>query len=43
MIQDNATVGVVVPMFNAERTIRATLTSICQQEHQRLDIIVVDD
>ncbi|RWO53854.1 glycosyltransferase family A protein [Mesorhizobium sp.] len=43
MIQDNARVGVVVPMFNAERTIRATLTSICQQDHQALDIIVVDD
>ncbi|WP_287328294.1 glycosyltransferase family 2 protein [Mesorhizobium sp.] len=43
MIQDNARVGVVVPMFNAERTIRATLTSICQQNHQALDIIVVDD
>ncbi|CAH2394573.1 glycosyltransferase family 2 protein [Mesorhizobium ventifaucium] len=30
-------------MFNAERTILATLTSICQQSHQALDIIVVDD
>ncbi|MGO4569782.1 glycosyltransferase family 2 protein [Rhizobium sp. 2YAF20] len=43
MIQDKATVGVVVPMFNAERTIRATLTSICQQSHEALDIVVVDD
>lgn len=43
MTQDKITVGVVVPMFNAERTIGATLTSICRQSHQALDIIVVDD
>ena len=43
MIQDNATVGVVVPMFNAELTIGATLTSICRQTYQFLDIVVVDD
>lgn len=43
MIQDKATVGVIVPMFNAERTVRSTLTSICQQTYQALDIIVVDD
>ncbi|BCH17998.1 MAG: glycosyltransferase family 2 protein [Mesorhizobium sp.] len=44
MSQHNATViGVVVPMFNAERTILPTLTSICQQSHQALDIVVVDD
>lgn len=43
MIQDNATVGVVVPMFNAERTVGTTLTSICRQTYQALDIIVVDD
>jgi glycosyltransferase involved in cell wall biosynthesis len=39
----SATVAVVVPMFNAERTIGATLVSICQQTHQALDIVVVDD
>ncbi|MBB5575589.1 glycosyltransferase family 2 protein [Rhizobium paranaense] len=39
----SATVAVVVPMFNAERTIGATLASICQQTHQALDIVVVDD
>ncbi|WFU12253.1 glycosyltransferase family A protein (plasmid) [Rhizobium sp. CB3090] len=39
----SATVAVVVPMFNAERTIGATLESICQQTHQALDVIVVDD
>lgn len=39
----SATIAVVVPMFNAERTIGATLTSIRRQTHQALDIIVVDD
>ncbi|MER8454258.1 glycosyltransferase family 2 protein [Mesorhizobium sp. M0166] len=43
MIQDRTTVGVVVPMFNAEQTICSTLTSICRQTYQALDIIVVDD
>jgi len=38
-----ATVGVVVPMFNAERTIATTLASICRQTHEALDIVVVDD
>jgi glycosyltransferase involved in cell wall biosynthesis len=37
------TVGVVVPMYNAERTIAATLDSICRQTHAGLDIVVVDD
>jgi glycosyltransferase involved in cell wall biosynthesis len=37
------TVGVVVPMFNAQRTITATLRSICEQTHRNLDIVVVDD
>ncbi|WP_245513201.1 glycosyltransferase family A protein [Rhizobium sp. BK376] len=39
----SATVAVVVPMYNAERTIGATLASICRQTHQTLEIIVVDD
>lgn len=43
MSQQSDTVGVVVPMFNAERTIGATLASICRQTYQALDIIVVDD
>jgi glycosyltransferase involved in cell wall biosynthesis len=30
-------------MFNAERTISATLKSICGQTHRALDIVVVDD
>jgi hypothetical protein len=36
-------VAVVLPVFNAERTIAATLRSILAQTHTRLDIIVVDD
>lgn len=40
---DEETVGVVVPMYNAERTISATLASLCGQTHRRLDIVVADD
>jgi glycosyltransferase involved in cell wall biosynthesis len=41
--QDEDTVGVVVPMRNAERTIAATIASIGRQTHANLDIVVVDD
>jgi len=41
--QDQDTIGVVVPMRNAERTIAATLDSISRQTHANLDIVVVDD
>jgi glycosyltransferase involved in cell wall biosynthesis len=43
MIQDNAAAGGVVPMFNAEKTIGATLASIRRQTYQALDIVVLDD
>jgi hypothetical protein len=43
MATEEEAVGVVVPMHNAERTIAATLASICAQTHRALDIIVVDD
>lgn len=43
MIQDEDTVGVVVPMYNAERTIGSTLQSVSDQTHRNLDIVVVDD
>jgi glycosyltransferase involved in cell wall biosynthesis len=43
MGSDEEAVGVVVPMHNAERTIAATLASICAQTHRALDIVVVDD
>lgn len=37
------TVGVIIPMFNAARTIEETLRSACAQTHRDLDIVVVDD
>jgi glycosyltransferase involved in cell wall biosynthesis len=40
---DGVPVGVIVPMFNAARTIGATLESVCNQTYSALDIIVVDD
>ena len=43
MSEAEDTVGVVVPMYNAERTIAATLRSICGQTHHKLDIVVIDD
>ncbi|MPZ10853.1 MAG: glycosyltransferase [Kiloniellaceae bacterium] len=43
MTQINDAVGVVIPMFNAEATIGATLASVSRQTYQALDIIVVDD
>jgi hypothetical protein len=43
MATEEEAVGVVVPMHNAERTIGATLASICAQSHAALDVIVVDD
>ena len=43
MASDKEAVGVVVPMHNAERTVAATLASICAQTHAALDIVVVDD
>ena len=43
MILGDIPVGVVVPMFNAERTIGATLESVRRQTHSALDIVVVDD
>lgn len=40
---EDVPVGVIVPMYNAERTVRATLDSVCLQTYPALDIIVVDD
>ncbi len=37
------TVGVVVPMYNASRTIGATLDSVSRQTYHDLKVIVVDD
>jgi glycosyltransferase involved in cell wall biosynthesis len=36
-------VSVVIPAYNAERTIRATLTSVLDQTMADLEVIVVDD
>lgn len=36
-------VAAIIPAFNAERTIDATLRSVRGQTHQELEIIVVDD
>src|SRR5690606_12704683 len=36
-------IAVIIPMFNAQATLRATLESVRQQTHAELDIIVVDD
>lgn len=36
-------VGVVIPMYNAARTIEETLASVCAQTYRSLDIVVVDD
>jgi Glycosyl transferase family 2 len=36
-------VSVVIPAFNAARTLQETLTSVSQQTYRALDIVVVDD
>jgi glycosyltransferase involved in cell wall biosynthesis len=43
MSKEGDLVSVVVPAFNAERTINETLLSVRNQTHQNLEIIVVDD
>jgi glycosyltransferase involved in cell wall biosynthesis len=42
-IVDRAKVSVVIPAFNAERTISETLASVRNQTHANLEIILVDD
>jgi glycosyltransferase involved in cell wall biosynthesis len=37
------TVGVIIPMFNAEATIGETLASVHTQTYRHLDVVVVDD
>jgi glycosyltransferase involved in cell wall biosynthesis len=36
-------VGVIIPVFNGEKTISETLTSVREQTYHELDIVVVDD
>ncbi len=38
-----ATISVIVPAYNAERTLGDTLDSISRQTRQPLDVIVIDD
>lgn len=40
---ENALVSVVVPSYNASRTLDATLASVRAQSHRHLEILVVDD
>jgi hypothetical protein len=40
---DGPLVSVIVPAYNAESTLAATLQSVSVQSHTRLEIIVVDD
>ena len=42
MVQEDL-VSVVIPAFNAERTLDATLDSVRRQSHRALEIAVVDD
>ena len=36
-------ISVIIPAYNAEKTIRSTIESILKQTFQRFEIIVVDD
>jgi glycosyltransferase involved in cell wall biosynthesis len=36
-------ISVIIPCFNAERTILRTLASVCRQTYQPIEIIAVDD
>ena len=43
MTNTNALVSVVIPVFNGERFIAATLRSALNQSHKNIEVIVVDD
>ena len=40
---DKSLCSVVIPCYNAEKTIIATLQSVLQQDYLGFDVIVVDD
>lgn len=42
MRKESVKIGIVVPCFNAEKTIRETLISIIEQGYSDLDVVVVD-
>ena len=39
----NTTISIIVPAYNAEKTIEKTLMTICHQTYTDLEIIVIDD
>lgn len=39
----NSLISVIIPAYNAERTIDRCLTSICNQSYAPLEILVVND
>jgi hypothetical protein len=41
--RSEVTVAVVIPAYNAERTLAETISSVRNQTHHALDIVVVDD
>lgn len=42
-MKDERLVSVVIPAFNAERTLRRTVASVLAQTHEHLEIIICDD
>ena len=40
---ENCKISVVIPLYNAERYIKNTLDSVCQQTVKDIEIIVIDD
>lgn len=42
-LADQPLVSVIVPVYNAERYIRKTITSVLDQSYSRIEIILVDD
>jgi len=42
-MREPETISVIIPAFNAEATLGATLASVAAQTHRQLEILVVDD
>ncbi len=42
-LDDSALVSVIMPLFNAERTLKTAVESLLQQSYNNLEIIIVDD
>lgn len=43
MLSTSPLISVVIPAYNCEKTIQATLNSVCQQTYTALEIIVIND